>query len=59
MKDRNAFYSMGRYGWHKGFYVDEDFEKTLWNIDYSDYGKVPKDDDMFPYDSAQDRKSVV
>lgn len=52
MKDRNAFYSMGCYGWHKGFYVDEDFEKTLWNINYSDYGEVPEDDDMFPYDSA-------
>lgn len=51
MGDRNKFYSMGCYGWHKGFYNDDDCEKTLINIRYSDYGEVP-DDDIFPYDSA-------
>lgn len=51
MRDRSKFYSMGCYGWHKGFYNDDDCEKTLINVRYSDYGEVP-DDDMFPYDSA-------
>lgn len=52
MRDRSKFYSMDCYGWHKGFYVDENFEETLWNIDYKGFGEVPEDDDMFPYDSA-------
>lgn len=52
MKERSEFYSMSCYGWHKGFYNDDDFEKTLFNIDYRDFGEIPEDDDMFPYDSA-------
>ena len=52
MRERREFYSMSSYGWHKGFYNDKDFEESLWNIDYNDFGEVPEDDDMFPYDSA-------
>ena len=51
MKERSEFYSMGCYGWHKGFYNDDDCENTLLHIRYSDYGEVP-DDDMFAYDSV-------
>lgn len=39
------------YGWHKGFYNDEDITKSLCNISYTDFFEYP-DDDEFPYDSA-------
>lgn len=32
-----------RYGWHKGFYNDDDPEKTLIHIKYSDYFQEPDD----------------
>lgn len=39
------------YGWHKGFYNDDDITKSLCEISYSDFFEYP-DDDEFPYDSA-------
>lgn len=47
------FRSFCSYGWHKGFYNDENSEKTLFDINYTDFFEAPQDED-FPYDSAYD-----
>ena len=51
MSIRQELRSFGYYGWHKGFYSDEDFFNSLISIRYSDFFAEP-DDDEFPYDSA-------
>ena len=51
MKDRNTFVSLQHYGWHKGFYIDEDFDDTLSHIYYEDFFECPGDEE-FPYTSA-------
>ena len=51
MSIRQKFCSFGYYGWHKGFYNDEDISESLFSIRYSDFFVEP-DDDEFPYDSA-------
>lgn len=52
MAERKDFVSLRRYGWHKGFYNDKDFLKTLQSIGYGDFFEYPQDDE-FPYDSAE------
>lgn len=51
MSIRQELRSFGYYGWHKGFYNDEDITNSLTSIRYSDFFVEP-DDDEFPYDSA-------
>ena len=51
MARREEFISFSKYGWHKGFYHDEDITKSLCEIRYTDFFEYP-DDDEFPYDSA-------
>ena len=53
MAERKDLISNQRYGWHKGFYNDKDFVKTLRSIGYGDFFDYPQDDE-FPYDSAED-----
>lgn len=52
MNIRQELRSFGRFGWHKGFYNDEDIDKSLRSIGYSDFFAKPDDLD-FPYDSAR------
>ena len=52
MAERKDLISHRRYGWHKGFYNDEDFLKTLQSIGYGDFFECPQDEE-FPYDSAE------
>ena len=49
--ERKDFCSFGNYGWHKGFYNDEDVSESLFSIRYSDFFVEP-DNDEFPYHSA-------
>ena len=49
--DRDKMISFQHYGWHKGFYVDEDFGDTLSKIYYEDFFEYP-DDEEFPYTAA-------
>lgn len=51
MKDRNKMVSSCQYGWHKGFYNEDDITAALCSISYSDFFEAP-DDDEFPYDAA-------
>ena len=51
MVNRKSFVSFQRIGWRKGFYNDEDFNKTLRNIRFSDFFDEP-DDEAFPYSEA-------
>ncbi len=51
IKDRKDLYSFNNYGWHKGFYNEEDIMKSLYQIRYTDYFEESEDDE-FPYDSA-------
>lgn len=51
MVDRGELVSFNSYGWHKGFYNDDNYSDSLLRIRYSDYFEEP-DDDEFPYDSA-------
>lgn len=53
MAERKDLISHRQYGWHKGFYNDKDFVKTLRSIGYGDFFDYPQDDE-FPYDSAED-----
>jgi len=48
---KEEFISFNQYGWHKGFYKNDDIMKTLCQIRYTDFFEYP-DDDEFPYDSA-------
>lgn len=43
--------TFSQYGWHKGFYNDDDIMESLCRIRYTDFFEYP-DDDEFPYDSA-------
>ena len=52
MKDRKDFISTCQYGWHKGFYNEDDFSKALCSIDYTDFFEYP-DDDEFPGDQKK------
>ena len=40
-----------QYGWHKGFYNENDIMDALYAVNYTDFFEEP-DDDEFPYDSA-------
>ena len=51
MSIRQELHSFKYYGWHKGFYNDEDSSESLSSIRYSDFFVEP-DDDEFPYDTA-------
>lgn len=51
MHDKNNLISTCLYGWHKGFYNENDTTKALRDINYSDFFEYP-DDDEFPFDSA-------
>lgn len=51
MAERRELVSFNSYGWHKGFYNDENHSDSLLIIHYSDFFEEP-DDDEFPYDSA-------
>ena len=53
MRNRNELISVALYGWHKGFYNDEDFSKSLIDVRYADFFEYP-DDDEFPYFSAHE-----
>ena len=53
MRNRNELISVSLNGWHKGFYNDEDFSKSLLDIRYADFFEYP-DDDEFPYFSAHE-----
>ncbi|MCD8074214.1 MAG: hypothetical protein LUF27_04105 [Lachnospiraceae bacterium] len=53
MADRKEFISLVKYGWHKGFYNDEDFSKSLIQIEYTDFFDKPDDED-FLFDTAHD-----
>ena len=44
-------FDRGQYEQHKGFYNDNDPEKTLCHIRFSEYFTMP-DDDNFVYDDA-------
>ena len=43
--------SFKQYGWHKGFYHDDNITESLGKIKYTDFFDYPDDDD-FPYYSA-------
>ena len=51
MREQKSFTSFYYYGFHKGFYDDEDPSQSLNTIEYSDFFPKPNDDD-FPYDTA-------
>ena len=51
MYDKKSLISTCLYGWHKGFYNENDTTKALRDINYSDFFEYP-DDDEFPFDSA-------
>lgn len=51
MQDRNKMVSTCQYGWHKGFYNENDIMDALYAVNYTDFFEEP-DDDEFPYDSA-------
>lgn len=51
MKDRKVFISTCQYGWHKGFYNDDDYLESLSKIEYTDFFESQNDDE-FPYDNA-------
>lgn len=51
MGNRAEWDSLGVFGFHKGFYNDEDYLKSLQNIHYSDFFEVPDVGD-FVYHSA-------
>lgn len=51
IKNRCDLISTTLYGWHKGFYNDEDYSDSLAKIRYEDFFEYP-DDDEFPYSSA-------
>lgn len=51
MATRGELVSFDFYGWHKGFYNDEDYSKSLLNIHYSEFFEEPEDDE-FVYHSA-------
>lgn len=53
MCKRNELISVNLYGWHKGFYNDENFSGSLRNIRYENFFEYP-DDDEFPYNSAHE-----
>ena len=54
MQDRCELVTFALYGWHKGFYNDEDFSDALMDVEYKDFFEYPDNDDEFPYDSAYD-----
>lgn len=57
MHNRENFISLANYGWHKGFYVDDDFSKSLLQIEYTDFFDKPAyadDDDDFLFDTAHE-----
>ncbi len=51
MNNREALCCFNTYEYHKGFYNDVNIIESLNNIEYSDFFKLPDDDD-FPYDTA-------
>lgn len=51
MTDRKKLISITQYSDHKGFYNDDDFTTTLWNIIYTEFFEYPNDEE-FPYISA-------
>lgn len=53
MIDKKEFRSFNRFGWHKGFYSDEDPEASLSEIKYTDFYGIPEDEE-FPYYSARE-----
>ena len=53
MLSRDDMISVESYGWHKGFYNDNNFSDSLRRISYGDFFEYP-DDLEFPYDSAHE-----
>lgn len=53
MRNRDKLCSFGFYGWHKGFYIEDNPEESLFKIRYTDFFEYP-DDEYFPYDSAHE-----
>ena len=51
MISKKALRSFSYYGWHKGFYSDEDPENSLSSIKYTDFYDECEDEE-FPYCSA-------
>ena len=49
--NKETMISFKQYGWHKGFYHDDNITESLGKIKYTDFFDDPDDDD-FPYDSA-------
>lgn len=51
MTNRHNLIPFQHYGWHKGFYINQDFGDVLNHIYYEDFFEYP-DDEEFPYASA-------
>lgn len=51
MQNKNEMVSTCQFGWHKGFYNEDDVTYALYRISYTDFFEDP-DDDEFPYDAA-------
>lgn len=51
MWSKDDMISVESYGWHKGFYNDENFSNSLRHIRYDDFFEYPDNPD-FPYNSA-------
>lgn len=41
MQDRCELVTFALYGWHKGFYNDEDFSDALMDVEYKDFLNIP------------------
>lgn len=50
MTIRGELVSFGNYGWHKGFYNDDNYSDSLLKIEYANF--FEELDDEFPYNNA-------
>jgi len=53
MKNKEQFISFSHYGFHKGFYLEDDLSSALCRIHFEDFFEAPDDED-FPYSSAHE-----
>ena len=53
MRNRETLRDFNRYEQHKGFYNDDDSEESLYDINYTDFGEFPEDDEV-PYFTAHE-----